>query len=204
MIKSKKIVWRDRQPKPYNPNKNYYWIRVKSKERESSNRFPAEIYSREFCLGKSFLETRGGKMNRKAKWVIFGAIVLTLTFFGFISLSYGASKDKEKEVKVETKTITGEVGGIGRKFISIIYKKEQGTDYELAIRVPEDVKLVRKKSFKSIAAGDTVRVEYKEATQDYEELQPDGSVEKKTKIISRTATKITFMRPSTSSLRSGR
>lgn len=181
-----------------------YWTWTANSMRVAPNFYPAEKSSRVF----SILEE---KMKQKNNWLIFSLMVLYLTFFGFISISYaqeskegmgGSKEEKEEEIITENKTIEGVVGGIGGKYIGIVYKKSEGIEYELAIAVSEKVDLVRVKSFKSIAPGDTVSVDYIESTQEYEEVQADGSVETKTKVLSRVATKISLLRPASDSLRS--
>lgn len=146
-------------------------------------------------------------MNRKTNWLVFGIMVLYLAFFGLISISYGESADKkeEPEIMTETKLISGVVGGISSKVIAIsLQSEEKGAEYEQALKIGKDVELERVKSLQEIAPGDTVSVEYTESTQEYEEVQPDGSVATKTRVVNRVATKITFLRPASDTLRSGR
>jgi hypothetical protein len=173
-----------------------YWTWTGESVKAISNEYPAKVTSRAYYFS-------GVSMRKKSNWLVFGIMVLYLTFFGLISISYGA--DEEPEIMTETKTISGVVGGISPKVISIsLQSEEKGVEYEQALRIGDEVKLVRIDDYKSIAPGDTVSVEYAESTQEYEETQADGSVETKTKIVDRVATKITFLRPASDTLRSER
>ena len=192
----KKLVISKRwQANPYQTGLGSYWTWTDSSDRVMLNPNPASETSRVL----NFTEVKMAKRNNR---LIFGLMVLYLTFFGLISISYG--EKEEQKIKVETKEISGIVGGVSFKSISISLSKEEGVDYEQAFKIDENVELKRIKSIKSIAPGDTVSVEYEESTQDQEEVQPDGSVEIKTRLINRVAKVITFLRPASDSLRSGR
>lgn len=196
LIKNNLVISQRWQPSPYHTGLGSYWIWTGKSVKAISNEYPAKVSSRAF----SFPEV---KMKKRNNWLIFSLMALYLTFFGFISLTHG--EEEENKVHVETKEISGEVGGmIFPRFISITYKKEEGVAYDKALNISEEVELVRFKDLKSLSLGDSVRVEYEESTQEVEEIQPDGSVETKTKILNRVATKITFLRPASDTLRSGR
>ncbi|MFC1646417.1 hypothetical protein ACFL2Y_04495 [Candidatus Omnitrophota bacterium] len=137
-------------------------------------------------------------MGRKSNWLIFGLMVLYLSFFGFITLSYGADKAEEKEIKVETKEVTGEICGISPMFISVVYKRDEetGTEFELPFTIEkDDLELVRIKDLKLLSIGDTVEVEYEEASEEVEQINADGNREKVIKLRGRKAKKISFLKP---------
>ena len=114
--------------------------------------------------------------------------------FALAQLSLAAekaqAKPKKQEVFVPTvnsavKEIQGEVSAIVNNFISIIYKKEKGVDYEIGFPIDKNVKLVHKKSLQEIAVGDTVSIEFEEVN----ETAKDGT------ITSRKPKAIYFVRP---------
>lgn len=112
------------------------------------------------------------------------SLILVL-IFGLCAVSFAQTqKDKpKKEVPLVTKTtkeIQGEVSYINKNFISVIYKRQGTTEYEMMFPLDNKIKLVHKQSLGQIVAGDTVSVEYDEtltATKDAK------GVERKAKVI---------------------
>lgn len=106
-------------------------------------------------------------------------------------------KVEEEGVNIVSGKVKGTVGGIGRRFISVVYKKDNKTkgEYELCILIDENVKIVNKEKLNEIKMGDTVTVVYEEKHKSYEKKKKDGTVEKGTKLAGRVATKITVFDP---------
>ena len=131
----------------------------------------------------------------KNRWIIKGAVVLFLLYlFGVAQAEQGKEEDK---AVVVLKEVQGEVSALTSNFISIIYErdKEKGIDYEIALPIDENMRLVHKRSLKQIQLGDIVRVKYKEKRKECEEVGEDGTLKRKTKVIERKAAVITFVRP---------
>lgn len=118
-------------------------------------------------------------MSREIKKILQLVAYCTLAII-FLSQGIGA----QESTVVATDIIGGEIGAISNNFISIIYSKDEqkGTEEELALPIPKDVKIQHKKSVHEIKTGDIVEVEY-------ELTKKDG------KVISRKVKVITFLRP---------
>jgi len=118
-----------------------------------------------------------------------GAILLCLPYISTAQESMGSDM-------VVVKEVSGEIGGIMRSFISIIYEQDpfKHTEKELGLMLDSnDIKVVRR-TLDQLKVRDTVKVQYEETSRDYLATNEDGSKEQKTKIVSRKAIAIQFIR----------
>lgn len=76
------------------------------------------------------------------------------------AVSAAADEDKEDAFTVET--ISGEVSGMTKNSISLIYNHDYdtGTEYEILIPVGPSTALKHKRDFSEIKKGDLISVEY--------------------------------------------
>lgn len=65
---------------------------------------------------------------------------------------------------VTAKVVEGEISGMGKDYIAIVYKKEaeKGAEYEILLPLDDEVKLVHKKNLKELNIGDRVNIEFDE------------------------------------------
>lgn len=100
---------------------------------------------------------------------------------------------------VVTKVITGKVSAINPKdrFLTVIYQqeKEKGVEYELLLTLADKVELQHKQNLNELKYGDTIKVTYAEKQQEAKRQTPDGAMEHYTKVLSREATVIAFLKP---------
>ena len=107
-----------------------------------------------------------------------------------IALADGDEKSKRVVARV-AKEIQGEVAGISKDSIAIIYNRNEATgeEYEMSFPVAKEVDIVHKKSINEIAVGDTVNVQYEETTEkSAEDKEKDLEIKRQVKVI-------TFLRP---------
>lgn len=93
------------------------------------------------------------------------------------------SQEKTKIAGSRLKIVSGEVSGIGRDFIAVVYNRDEakGTEEEIALPIAKDVILEHRKSLEQIAVGDLVDVQF----EDVKEETKEGT---KTKRIARVIT----------------
>lgn len=87
--------------------------------------------------------------------------------------------------KIVGKTVSGTVGYYDQKYMAVAYEPEGGesnTEYEIGFHLNSGVKLHGVKSLADIQRGDRVKVTYNEHQVEYDEVLPNGSIQKKTKI----------------------
>ena len=78
---------------------------------------------------------------------------------------------EDKEVKEEAvtavvgKEITGEVGGVSKDYIGVMYRGEKDMDYEMGIHIEGDPELDHVQDLTQIQVGDTVTVKYDEVSK---------------------------------------
>ena len=103
---------------------------------------------------------------------------------------------QQSEFTLLTKRVAGEVSGITKNFIAIVYSrdKERHTEEEIALPIAKGVKLVNIKSLNDIRVGDTMEVIFVDTQERYQERKEDGSIEEKTKVVKREAVTIRFIR----------
>ncbi|MCK5260466.1 MAG: hypothetical protein KAJ70_05335 [Candidatus Omnitrophica bacterium] len=96
-----------------------------------------------------------------------------------------------KDVVRENKTITGEVGFINSKFISIIDSRDDnaGSEHEMLIYLDENVDVQRKNSLGEIKAGDTVQIQYEKTTKTLKDVRKSKKVVKGVKFLRAAAKK---------------
>jgi len=92
------------------------------------------------------------------------AVIAVAAVLGY-AITVFAAQD-ETVTKTTGGVVNGEISGITKKFISVVYKKdaETNTDYEMLILIDENVRLDHKKSLSELNVGDSVSIEYEDAT----------------------------------------
>jgi hypothetical protein len=101
-----------------------------------------------------------------AKTFLRGFVVLCCV--SFLPFGYVHAADEGKgQRSVAGKVVEGEISGLGKDYISIIYKKdaEKGAEYEILLPLDDEVQLVHKKSIKDLRVGDRVNIEFDEVTE---------------------------------------
>ena len=127
------------------------------------------------------------KENKKRMVLIMAAGIFIIRA---IALADGDEKSKRVVARV-AKEIQGEVAGISKDSIAIIYNRNEATgeEYEMSFPVAKEVDIVHKKSINEIAVGDTVNVQYEETTEkSAEDKEKDLEIKRQVKVI-------TFLRP---------
>lgn len=83
-----------------------------------------------------------------------------------------AQDEKPKKTGNIMKGVSGEVSGIAKDFIAVVYRHDEarGSEEEIALPVAKDVIVEHKKSISEIGVGDLVDVEFAE----YTEETPEG------------------------------
>jgi len=116
----------------------------------------------------------------------------------------GLIGEGDDDIVAVPKVVSGEVSAISSNFINIIYEKnsKKGVEYEMPMKVDSDVQLKHKLELKEIKVGDTVLVRYDEMQQEAERPKKNGTMEQYTKVLSRHARLITFLRPAKTDFRS--
>ena len=140
------------------------------------------------------------------KTVIIGITVTSFLFFGGVAQtqeSKGKKGDKAEIVKV-TRQVQGRVAGITPTIISVVYKEDKNTgkEFEIDLFIDQAEQIVHKRTLGEIGIGDIVRIDYEIEEKRFEEMQKDGNVKHKTKVVGRRAKTITFVRPKITGLRS--
>ena len=127
------------------------------------------------------------KENKKRMVLIMAAGIFIIRA---IALADGDEKSKRVVARV-AKEIQGEVAGISKDSIAIIYNRNEATgeEYERSFPVAKEVDIAHKKSINEIAVGDTVNVQYEETTEkSAEDKEKDLEIKRQVKVI-------TFLRP---------
>ncbi|MDD5745729.1 MAG: hypothetical protein PHO30_00550 [Candidatus Omnitrophica bacterium] len=101
-------------------------------------------------------------MKKNAVMMIMAAVLLSMISSAFA--------ENNKSVAGQTKAVKevqGEISGIGKDYISIIYQKDDtaGVDYEIMLPMTPDMQLEHKTDLDNLKAGDVVRVQYEETTE---------------------------------------
>lgn len=133
--------------------------------------------------------------------IIFG--IFTFPFLSTDVIMAGERKDKVRKIIIN-KEVRGKVGGITPTLITIIYKedKRSATEYEIDLPIDEDIELKHITRLSEIRRGDIVRVKYDVTIKEYDDVDSDGTVKHKSKVLGRKAKVITFIRPKMKGLRS--
>jgi hypothetical protein len=115
-------------------------------------------------------------------------IFVTMMVLSFTGLVLAQEKGQQKG-KVKTtstmKEIEGEISGMTKRSISIVYGRDnaKGIEYEMLLPfAKEGVKVEHKKNLSEFAQGDTVRVSYEEVIEENE--QGEKKEGRRAKIIS--------------------
>ena len=100
-----------------------------------------------------------------------------------------------------TKEVTGTVSAISPtdRMLTVIYQqdKAKGIENEILLTLADDVEVRYKRTLSEFKYGDTVRVSYVEKQAPAERQTPDGKMEHFTRVVSREATVIAFLKPQT-------
>ncbi|MDO8748549.1 MAG: hypothetical protein Q7J72_05480 [Candidatus Omnitrophota bacterium] len=133
-------------------------------------------------------------MDRPKKRKII--LIMAVGIFIICGISRADEDKKSKRVVARiAKEIQGEVAGISKDSIAIVYNRNEttGEEYEMSFPVAKEVGIEHKKSIKEIAVGDTVNVQYEEVTEKYtEDEEKDPEINRKVKVITflRSAVKV--------------
>lgn len=99
--------------------------------------------------------------SRIAKIGLTAVLVLSFCVLGFTE-----DKGTKKEVKAAKaqKEVTGEVSGISKDSIAVVYKKDsvKGEEYEISFPIDKTTRLTGVNDLKKIKLGDTVAVVYED------------------------------------------
>ncbi len=78
-----------------------------------------------------------------------------------------ASKDKEKDT-FTIATVSGEISGITKRSISVVYNRDYdtGTEYEVLIPVDDGTQFKHKQALSDLKVGDLISVEYENPDKD--------------------------------------
>ena len=101
-------------------------------------------------------------------WII-GVMLLCLFCLSGIS----QAKQEEEVVSVKLKQVQGEISAITKDFIAVVYKQDKKNDreYEMALPIGKDVRLVHKKRLDEIKEGDIVAIQYEEKITRYKDYK---------------------------------
>ena len=108
---------------------------------------------------------------------------------GQAAVTESAAAARNEVTKVETKEVTGEVSGVSKDFIAIVYKKDDAShaSYEVALPIQGTPILQHISNVKQIKVGDTITVQYDEMIKTDEKG--------KNAVVGRNAKTITFVSP---------
>ena len=119
-------------------------------------------------------------------------LIMAVGIFIICGICRADGDEKSKRVVVRVaKEIQGEVAGISKDSIAIIYNRNEATgeEYEMSFPVAKEAGIAHKKSISEIAVGDTVNVQYEEITEkSAEDKEKDPEIKRQVKVI-------TFLRP---------
>jgi hypothetical protein len=111
--------------------------------------------------------------------------MMVLSFTGLVlAQEKGQQKPKVKTTS-EMKGIEGEISGMTKRSISIVYSRDnqKGIEYEMLLPfAKEGIKVEHKKNLSELAQGDTVRVSYEEVIEENE--QGEKKEGRRAKVIS--------------------
>ena len=111
--------------------------------------------------------------------------MMVLSFTGLVlAQEKGQQKGKVKTTS-EMKGIEGEISGMTKRSISIVYSRDnqKGIEYEMLLPfAKEGIKVEHKKNLSELAQGDTVRVSYEEVIEENE--QGEKKEGRRAKVIS--------------------
>lgn len=74
---------------------------------------------------------------------------------------------EKKEPVIVVKEVIGEISGINKNFIAIVYYRDEkgGSEYERALAIDDKTKVKRTSDLSNLKEGDTVKVQYEATTQ---------------------------------------
>lgn len=121
-------------------------------------------------------------------------IIAAVLVLGLVGIGEAEEGKEKKIIKSEMKEVTGEVGGISKNFLAILYGQDKDASYEMALTIDKDVKLKGKNSLSEIGPGDTVSVSYEEKAETYKENDEKGKEKDVTKVLSRVVKAVTFIK----------
>lgn len=122
----------------------------------------------------------------KLQRLCYTIIVGILFIISLVAAGQTQEQDEKGKIKTTTlaKEVQGEIGAIGKDYITIIYERDaqKGIEYEMWLPIEKDkIKLVHKRSLEQLNIGDIVRVQYEEITEEYKE---GPRLSRKAKVIS--------------------
>lgn len=96
-----------------------------------------------------------------------------------------AQDEKLKKTGNIMKGVSGEVSGISKDFIAIVYRRDEarGSEEEMAFPVAKDVMVEHKKALSEIGVGDMVDVEFEETEEETSDVPRTKRVVKVVRFI---------------------
>ena len=124
-------------------------------------------------------------------------IILIIVFFLSFIENLNAKTDDEVRIRTVMKEVQGEVSVVTPNYIGINYakNKRKKIEYEIALTIDKDVRLVHKRLLKEIESGDIVRVKFEETTEEFKGLNNRGREVTKRRVSSRKEKVIIFFNP---------
>jgi len=99
----------------------------------------------------------------------FGKIgFVAVLVLGLVGTAFTQGKKDAKTYHSATKEVSGEVTGITKDTISVMYYYDnaENKEYEILLPIAKDVKLGHVKSLSELLVGDIVNVQYEEITEE--------------------------------------
>lgn len=115
--------------------------------------------------------------------------LMVILILGFARTGFMQDAEKkERAIKTAKGGVSGEISGISKNYISVVYEKdtENGIEYEMLLPIDKDIQLEYKKSLGEMKIGDRVSIQYEDTTTEDSEKQ---------KTFKREAKVVTFVGP---------
>lgn len=99
---------------------------------------------------------------------ISGLILVMIVVLGLCGASGADGERKKKIIGKAQKEIQGEISWINSRYIAVAYNRDpvKGSEDEILLPIDSNLKLEHKRSLDQIKAGDLVRVQYDEETEE--------------------------------------
>ncbi|GEM_PF-6523896 len=129
-------------------------------------------------------------MNALMKLILICGLIAGLTVPALAAEDDAQSGDdvnseESNVIKSVGKQVTGQVSGISKDYIGIVYQADKNTEREMGVMIKGVPTLERVKELNEIEMGDTVTVEFSEVTEKDENDQ---------EVMKHVATKIIFVK----------
>lgn len=111
--------------------------------------------------------------------------LISALLFAFMQPCLAQENESAKQVISVIQDVLGTVTDITEDHISVMYLVEDDAEFEILLPIDKDVKLIHKQKLGQIKVGDTVRVQYREDSEDTLE----GTIKKRKGLV------ISFVKP---------